>query len=179
MVVFMKKINTKRFLKLSSVALILISLAFILAGCKTTKAEFTLQPFTSAVSLKTDGILFEGQFEYTSPTQMSLTITKPEIIAGIKLENQNGKIDFNYSDLKYTSAAFENLTKDENIFKNLFEALKSFGNETFEIDVQGKTNHKGSYEYGEYSAVIDGASEKLSTIETNGTLYSFSYKTDV
>ena len=154
------------------IAILTVSLAF--AGCGSTVEQFSLEPFASNVTLKTDGLEIKGTVEYTSATEMSLIVLTPENIAGIKIETLGGEIKMYCRDMEFTTASLEKLTKGNDVFGNLFEALGSLGNGTFEIDTQKKNNIKGDYAFGAYSAVIDGGTKRIASLDAGGKLYIFS-----
>ncbi|MCM1544533.1 MAG: hypothetical protein NC110_04455 [Ruminococcus sp.] len=166
----MKKNIEKKIIALFLTAATIASLS---ACTASTKEEFTLQPFTSNVSVKHNDTQYEGTVDYQSPTQISFTITKPENIAGIKIEECSSEIKVSFDDLKFISPPFDADLKSDNIFKNLFEALKAIAGCTVEIDTQSKNSLNTDYIFGCCTAVIDGTAKMLTTIEADSKVYVF------
>ncbi|MCM1363577.1 MAG: hypothetical protein NC122_00540 [Faecalibacterium sp.] len=162
--------------QIKTIAILIFVALLILAltSCGVQKEQFILGEFTSNVTVKSDNKDFEGTLIYQSPTQINFTVTKPQDIAGIEIEVNGSDLKMSCGDLTFTSSPFDRLTKSENIFKNLFEALGSLGSETFEIDINSKQSLQGEYTFGTYTAIVDGTSKKLTSIDANGTLYIFS-----
>lgn len=149
---------------------------FSLCACGASrKKEFSLKAFSAEVICKTQQMTVEGTLCYTSPTDIRLTLKKPDTLCGLTAALSDSSITLSNGQTHIPLSSAAGLTGKDSLLENLFEALGTLGNTTFEIAESGKSSVSCDYAYGTLKAVIDGESETVSSLECEEFLFVFSY----
>lgn len=153
-----------------------VLLIFAFSGCAAANnVLYKQEAFTAFVEASAGDKKIRGSLNFVSPSEISFEISEPESIKGVTVKLQNSEIVMIYESVEMTFGSTQLLTKEKNVFENLFEALGSFANTQHEISASGRTSVKCSYVFGEFSAVADADNSRLTSIETPSYLYIFTY----
>lgn len=161
----------RKYMRIFLPLVVLIAVVAVLSACKASTESFTPEPFTANVSVKTDKAEICGLLECKSAEEISFTISKPQSIAGIKIETQSGELKMSFDGAEFTPLQLDKMTRDKNTFEKLFECLGAFEKQSFEINPHEKNSLKGEYEYGTYSVILDGESKSIVCIEAGESVY--------
>ena len=149
---------------------------FSLCSCHGSKTiTYTQEPFSAVVSAKFQENFVEGKLNFSSPSDISFEITKPESISGCILSLKSGVLTFSNGDTCVNINTTENLTGERNIIENLFNILTSFCNSSYEVTKNITAVINGNCNESAYSVLVDLNNSRISSIKTNYTVYTFRY----
>lgn len=156
---------------------ILLALIFLLCGCTAVSPAktFTLGEFEAMVSTQLDSFEISGTLKYVSQTDIIFTVIMPKELAGTVIKLQNDDMTASLDGIEIPIGSTALLTGNKNVFENLFKALSSLANASYEIPNAGNEAVNGDYSFGKFSAKLDCENEKLTEISTDSFTYKFSY----
>lgn len=161
-------------LKKSLSILMLISL-LTLTACQTSQAQtqFTLSAFQSTITVMQNEEQIIASLDYVSPTEINLTFSSPESLAGMIVCIVDGEKVLSLDSVQINLNEVEALTLSDNVISALYEVLGNFGSCEQLIAQTGKINCEGESINGDYVITFNCDEMKIDTLSIGEYLYIF------